>query len=55
MLTATLYDLWSAMRRAQTDRRTLAGLSALDDRMLRDIGLCRGEIGRAAALPSASR
>ena len=48
MLTALLYDLWAALRQAQVDRRTVAELSALDDRLLRDIGLCRGEIGRAA-------
>ena len=48
MLTAMLYDLWTAMRRAQVNRRTVAELSALDDRLLRDIGLCRGEIGMVA-------
>ena len=48
MLTALLYDLWAALRQAQVDRRTVAELSALDDRLLRDIGLCRGEIRMAA-------
>ncbi len=52
MLTAMLYDLWTAMRRAQVNRRTVAELSALDDRLLRDIGLCRGEIRMAAGGPA---
>ncbi len=48
MLTAMLYDLWTAIRAAQARRRTLAELSALDDRLLRDIGLSRGDIWPAA-------
>ena len=49
MLTAMLYDLWTAMRRAQENRRAVAELSALDDRLLRDIGLSRDEIKAAAS------
>ena len=48
MLTAMLYDLWTALRRARQNRRAVAELLALDDRLLRDIGLSRDEI-RAAA------
>ncbi|MDH3595956.1 MAG: DUF1127 domain-containing protein [Rhodospirillales bacterium] len=47
MLTAMLYDLWSAIRRAQLRKRAIAEVSALDDRLLRDIGLSRAEIRRA--------
>jgi uncharacterized protein YjiS (DUF1127 family) len=44
MLTGTLYELWTAIRRAQLRKRAVAEVSALDDRLLRDIGLSRAEI-----------
>jgi uncharacterized protein YjiS (DUF1127 family) len=37
--------------RALEERRTLDQLARLDDRMLRDIGLFRGDIDAAACLP----
>lgn len=36
--------LWSAFCRARQMRRAIAELKALDDRMLKDIGICRCEI-----------
>ena len=44
MPTAMLYDLWTAIRRAQLRKRAIAEVSALDDRLLRDIGISRAEI-----------
>ena len=40
--------LWSGMLRRWRSRRARAALSALDDGMLRDIGVCRHEIERLA-------
>jgi uncharacterized protein YjiS (DUF1127 family) len=36
--------LWSAFRRMRQMRRAIAELEVLDDRMLKDIGICRCEI-----------
>jgi uncharacterized protein YjiS (DUF1127 family) len=36
--------LWSGMRRRHQSKRAIAALSALDDRMLEDIGIYRGDI-----------
>lgn len=36
--------LWSSLRRRYQNRRAIAALAALDDRMLRDIGLFRPDI-----------
>ena len=59
MLTANLFELWDAFRYARARRRALFQLEALDDRLLSDIGLHRGEIHAAieSALqaPSAER
>lgn len=48
MLTALLYDLWTAIRRRHERRRAIAELSALDDRLLKDIGISRSQIRTAA-------
>lgn len=50
-LTAAVDAFWSVVSRAtekQSERRVTAALSALDDRMLRDIGLHRGDIAAVA-------
>ena len=47
MPTAMLYDLWTAIRRAQLRKRAIAEISALDDRLLKDIGLSRADISGA--------
>jgi uncharacterized protein YjiS (DUF1127 family) len=36
--------LWSGMRRRHQSKRAIAALSALDDRMLEDIGIFRRDI-----------
>lgn len=44
MLTSMLDRIWTDIRRARRRRRAIADLSALDDRMLKDIGISRCEI-----------
>ena len=48
-----------ALRLAYRDRRkrqdTIVALRSLDDRMLRDIGICRSNTGAAQPMPSAGR
>ncbi|MGH6880526.1 MAG: DUF1127 domain-containing protein, partial [Hypericibacter sp.] len=39
--------LWSSLVLGHQNRRAIADLSALDDRMLKDIGVSRGQIVRA--------
>lgn len=36
--------IWSGMHRRHQSKRAIAALSALDDRMLEDIGIYRGDI-----------
>lgn len=47
MLVALLHGLTDHLRRALARRHALAALRALDDRMLRDIGLDRSDIPAA--------
>jgi uncharacterized protein YjiS (DUF1127 family) len=52
--TATAFRPWQIFFDAMTRRRTHAALSALDDHMLKDIGVPRSEIAwrsRSANLP----
>ena len=44
MIASFLHDLFQSYRRMRRRRTTQRQLSALDDRMLRDIGLERGDI-----------
>ncbi len=46
-LTAGLAGLWRGYRAGQRKRAAIAQLAGLDDRMLRDIGLERGQIAAA--------
>jgi uncharacterized protein YjiS (DUF1127 family) len=39
-------DIWSALKRRWSQRRTMLMLADLDDHTLRDIGLDRSQIGR---------
>jgi uncharacterized protein YjiS (DUF1127 family) len=47
-LASILAELWSRALRERKNRWAIAELLALDDRMLKDIGLSRGEIDHAA-------
>jgi uncharacterized protein YjiS (DUF1127 family) len=46
--TSSIGRFWSRIQRERNLRRTIANLSALDDRMLKDIGLHRGQIESVA-------
>jgi uncharacterized protein YjiS (DUF1127 family) len=50
-LTEWLTALAARSARALAERRTLDQLARLDDRMLKDIGLFRGDVDAAACLP----
>jgi uncharacterized protein YjiS (DUF1127 family) len=48
-MTAYLLDLYDSLKRWNMRRRTSLALERLDDHMLRDIGVMRGEIPAVAA------
>jgi uncharacterized protein YjiS (DUF1127 family) len=48
-MTAYLLDLYDSLKRWNMRRRTANALERLDDHMLRDIGVMRGEIAAVAA------
>ena len=47
-----LVQWWLARRRCKVDRVALKELSSLDDVMLKDIGVSRGDVMWASKLPS---
>lgn len=49
-----IFDWLSAWRRAKQSRKALYRLLALDDRMLADIGLTRGDVEMALNEPAGS-
>lgn len=45
---------WQQRQKRQADRRAIAYMQTLDDTMLRDIGLHRGDISWASNLPKSA-
>lgn len=50
---ATVFRPWQLLARKMAERRTRMSLSALDDHLLKDIGISRGIIDRVARNPAA--